>query len=192
VLDFGCGAGRASQALAMHASAVVGVDVSAPMLETARRLDRSAGRCTFVLNDREDLSRFDDGSFDLVYCSLVLQHLPPELARGYLAELTRVPRPGGAMAIHVATKPTRSIKGALFRYAPQALLRFGQQRILRYPAPMRMHAMSAADFTATIGRYGGRLLDSVEDTTYGGHWVYHRHFAVREKVQSAVREENKS
>jgi SAM-dependent methyltransferase len=182
VLDFGCGAGRASQALAVHASAVVGVDVSAPMLATARRLDRSAGRCTFVLNERPDLSRFDDASFDLVYSSLVLQHLPPELARGYLAELTRVLRPGGAMAVQVASRPTVSVKGALFRYAPQRLLRFGQQRILGYPAPMRMHAMSAADFEAAIGRHGGRLLDSVEDTTYGGHWVYHRHFAVRESA----------
>jgi SAM-dependent methyltransferase len=178
-LDFGCGAGRASQALALHASAVVGVDVSAPMLEAARRLDRSAGRCTFVLNERPDLSRFDDASFDLVYSSLVLQHLPPALALSYLAELARVLRPGGAMAVQVATRPTVSVKGALFRYAPQPLLRFGQQRILGYPAPMRMHPMSTNDFQQAIGRYDGRLLDTVEDTTYGGHWVYHRHFARR-------------
>jgi SAM-dependent methyltransferase len=180
VLDFGCGAGRATQALAAHATEVVGVDVSATMLEAARRIDRTAARCTFVLNDRPDLSRFTDRSFDLVYSSLVLQHLPPDLARGYLAELARVLRPGGAMAVQVATRPTASVKGLLFRYAPQSVLRFGQCRILGYPAPMRMHAMSADEFTAAVGRYGVRLLDSVEDTTYGGHWIYHRHFAVRQ------------
>lgn len=180
VLDFGCGAGRASQALAERADKVVGVDVSEPMLAAARRLDRSDGRCTFVLNDRPDLSGFADASFDLVYSSLVLQHLPPPLARSYLAEFTRVLRPGGAMAVQVATRPTLSVKGVLFRYAPQPLLRFGQRRILGYPAPMRMHPISAADFAATISRYDGRLLDSVEDTTYGGHWIYHRHFAVRQ------------
>ncbi len=84
------------------------------------------------------------------------------------------------MAVQVATRPTMSLKGVLFRYAPQPLLRFGQRRILGYPAPMRMHPISADDFAATIGRYDGRLLDSVEDTTYGGHWIYHRHFAVRQ------------
>jgi SAM-dependent methyltransferase len=180
VLDFGCGAGRASQALAEHAAEVVGVDVSEPMLATARRLDRSGGRCTFVLNERPDLSVFADASFDLVYSSLVLQHLPPPLARSYLAELTRVLRPGGAMAVQVATRPTFSVKGLLFRFAPQPLLRFGQCRLLGYPAPMRMHPISAADFATTIARYDGRLLDSVEDPTYGGHWIYHRHFAVRQ------------
>jgi hypothetical protein len=45
---------------------------------------------------------------------------------------------------------------------------------------MRMHGISAADFAGTIAPYGGRLLDSIEDTTYGGHWIYHRHFAVRQ------------
>lgn len=178
-LDFGCGAGRASQALAEHAAEVVGVDVSEPMLETARGLDRSGGRCTFVLNERPDLSAFADGSFDLVYSSLVLQHLPPPLARSYLAELTRVLRPGGVMAVQVATRPTASLKGVLFRYAPQPLLRFGQRRILGYPAPMRMHAMSSRQFAEAIGLYDGVLLDSVEDLTYGGHWTYHRHFARR-------------
>ena len=88
-------------------------------------------------------------------------------------------RPGGALAVQVATRPTVSVKGALFRYAPQPLLRFGQQRILGYPAPMRMHQMSTNDFQQAIGRYDGRLLDTVEDTKYGGHWVYHRHFARR-------------
>jgi SAM-dependent methyltransferase len=180
VLDFGCGAGRASQALAERADAVTGVDVSEPMLAAARRLDRSDGRCEFVLNERPDLSVFADASFDLVYSSLVLQHLPPALARTYLVELTRVLRPGGAMAVQVATRPTLSLKGALFRYAPQPLIRFGQRRILGYPAPMRMHPISGADFAASIARYDGRLLDSVEDTTYGGHWTYHRHFAVRD------------
>jgi ubiquinone/menaquinone biosynthesis C-methylase UbiE len=179
VLDFGCGAGRATQALAARAPRVVGVDVSPTMLEAARRLDRTDGRCTFLLNEQPDLSAFAEGSFDLVYSSLVLQHLPPELARAYLGEMMRVLRPHGAMAVQVATRPTRSVKGLLFRYAPQPLLRFGQRRILGYPAPMRMHAMSASEFADAVAPYGGRLVDSVEDDTYGGHWIYHRHFAVR-------------
>src|SRR3954467_819487 len=76
VLDFGCGAGRLSQALAEHAEEVVGVDVSAPMLATAGRLDRSGGRCPFVLGDSPDLRMIDDDSVDLVFTERVLQHLP--------------------------------------------------------------------------------------------------------------------
>jgi 2-polyprenyl-3-methyl-5-hydroxy-6-metoxy-1,4-benzoquinol methylase len=111
-LDFGCGAGRLSQGLAAHADVVVGIDVSASMLETARRLDRTAGRCTFVLNTHDDLRDVDDGSFDLVYSSLVLQHLPSDAAQRFLAEFGRVVRPGGATIVQVASEPTRRPRGS--------------------------------------------------------------------------------
>lgn len=178
VLDFGCGAGRTALALREHSEAVVGVDISASMLETARRLDVS-GRCDFVLNDRPDLSAFGDSDFDLAYSSLVLQHLPPEDARRFLGELGRVVRPGGAVVVQVATKPTASAKGWLFRIAPHRLLRFGQRRLLGYPAPMRMHAITADDVAAALAPHGLDVAATEEDTTYGGHWTYHRYFALK-------------
>jgi len=179
VLDFGSGAGRTTQALAEHADRVVGVDAAASMLEVARRIDRSEGRCEFVQCTGDDLSMFESETFDLAYSSLVLQHLPPASARVFLGELARVVRPGGALVVQVATAPTRSVKGLLFRFAPRRLLRFGQRRLLGYPAPMRMHGMSASEFESAVAAYGVEVLDRVEDATYGGHWTYHRYFAVR-------------
>lgn len=177
-LDFGCGAGRLSQALARHADEVVGVDVAASMLEVARRLDRSDGRCTYVLNERDDLGDFADDSFDLVYSSLVLQHLPPDAARSFLAEFGRVVRPGGGVVVQVASTPLAHPKGLLFRYAPRRLLRFGQQKVLRYPAPMRMHGLSGDDVATALRGSGVEVVDVTEDLTYGGHWRYHRYYAV--------------
>jgi len=177
-LDFGCGAGRLTQALAVHVAEVVGVDVAASMLDVARRLDRSDGRCTFVLNERDDLGDFADGSFDLVYSSLVLQHLPPEAARRFLTELGRVLRPGGAVVVQVASTPLVNPKGLLFRYAPRRLLRFGQQKLLGYPAPMRMHGLSGDDVAAALRTSGVEVVDVTEDLTYGGHWRYHRYYAI--------------
>jgi SAM-dependent methyltransferase len=179
VLDFGAGVGRTTQALAEHADRVVGVDAATSMLEVARRVDRSGGRCEFVPTTGDDLAMFESASFDLVYSSLVLQHLPPASARVLLGELARVVRPGGALIVQVATAPTRSVKGFLFRYAPRRLLRFGQRHLLGYPAPMRMHGMSASEFDAAVAAYDVQVIDRVEDTTYGGHWTYHRYFAVR-------------
>jgi SAM-dependent methyltransferase len=179
VLDFGAGAGRTTQALADHADAVVGVDVAGSMLEVARRIDRTGGRCEFVHNSRDDLAMFESASFDLVYSSLVLQHLPPASARLFLSELVRVVRPGGALVVQVATRPTPSLKGLLFRYAPRPMLRFGQRRLLGYPAPMRMHGMSATAVADSVAAYDGDVLDRVEDPSYGGHWTYHRYYVVR-------------
>lgn len=176
-LDFGSGAGRLTQALAAHAATVVGVDISEPMIATARKLDVE-GRCEFVLNARPDLRIFDDESFDLVYSSLVLQHMPRANAIGYLYEMARILRPGGALVVQLAARPTFSFKGLAFRWAPKPLLRWAQTRLLDYPAPMRMERFSDRQFARAIdGRF--HLLDTIEDGSYGGHWHYHRHFAVK-------------
>jgi 2-polyprenyl-3-methyl-5-hydroxy-6-metoxy-1,4-benzoquinol methylase len=177
VLDFGSGAGRLSQALASHAKRVTGVDISAPMIETARRLDRT-DNCEFLLNERADLSLFEDHTFDLVYSSLVIQHLPREAGFTFLREMCRVLRPGGALIVQVASTPTMSFKGLAFRYAPKPLLRWAQTKLLDYPAPMRMQAISDGAFASVVGD-SVDLLDTLVDQTYGGHWVYHRHFAVK-------------
>ncbi len=178
-LDFGSGAGRLSLALARHFERVVGVDVSPGMVEKARSLDTSGGRCTFVLNPRDDLSLFADDSVDLTYSSLVLQHLPPEQARLALAELARITRPGGALVVLLATETLPGVKGMLFKHAPLRLLRFGQRVVLRYPAPMRMHGVPEAEVVALLESAGMDVLDRVPDESQGGHWTYHRYFAVK-------------
>jgi SAM-dependent methyltransferase len=116
-LDFGCGAGRLTQALARRFEHAVGVDVAPGMIEAARRLDVSEGRAEFVLNDHPDLRRFEDASFDLVYSNLVLQHMPPGLARGYVAELARVLAPGGLLVFQAPSEKT-----ALPRLSRKAVL----------------------------------------------------------------------
>ncbi|GAA4430233.1 class I SAM-dependent methyltransferase [Actinokineospora soli] len=169
-LDFGCGAGRLSQALAEHADSVVGVDVSAPMLATARSLDRSGGRCDFVLNEAPDLRRFADGEFDLVYTALVLQHLPADVVEGYLAEFVRVLAPGGTAVLHCSTSPLWTVKGMIWRFAPARLIGLGQRLFLRYPAPMRMTAMPQRRVVDLIRAAGGSVeaIQSVDDRST--HW----------------------
>jgi SAM-dependent methyltransferase len=105
-LDFGCGVGRLTRALAEHFESSTGVDVSTPMIEQARELNRDQGeRCTFLVNASEDLRVFEDESFDLVYSRLVLQHMPnPGMIRSYLREFGRVLRPGGLLAVQLPTK----------------------------------------------------------------------------------------
>jgi SAM-dependent methyltransferase len=176
-LDFGCGAGRLTQALREHFDEVVGVDFSEPMLERARRLDADR-RCEFVHNPRTDLGIFADDRFDLAYSSLVLQHIPTPLARAYLSELLRVVRPGGLVAVQVASRPDTSVKGLLTRLMPRALMRFVQRRVLGYPAPMDMYRLSARDVhEAAKGR--GTVVASWDEPMYGGHWVYTRYLLQR-------------
>ena len=175
-LDFGCGVGRLSQALAEYVDQVTGVDIAPSMLAKARELDRSDGRCEFLLNQASDLSLIGSGSIDIVYSSLVLQHIPKNLQRGYLREFVRVLAPGGVAIFQVASRPTRSFKGLVFRYAPWPLLRWAQRRLLKYPAPMRMSALSADDVRSSIAGTPARLAAAIDDDSYGGHWHYTRYY----------------
>jgi SAM-dependent methyltransferase len=169
-VDFGCGAGRLSQALARHADRVIGVDISPPMLDAARRLDRTGGRCEFVLDAGPGLGRFADGSIDLVYSALVLQHLPrPDIDR-YLGEFLRVLSPRGAAVVHITTSPLLTVKGMIWRFAPYPLVRLGQRLVLRYPAPMRMTAVRPAHVSAVVAAHGGEVVDSAAEDDRATHW----------------------
>ncbi|WP_162292984.1 class I SAM-dependent methyltransferase [Actinophytocola xinjiangensis] len=150
VLDFGCGAGRLTQALAGHADEVVGVDVAPAMLATARSLSPPAN-CRFVLNETSDLSAFESGGFDLVYSELVLQHLPAPVIETYLREFLRVLAPGGVALLQCTTRPLWTFKGVVWRVVPGPLVRLAQRRLLGYPAPMRMTRFGPARVARVTG-----------------------------------------
>jgi predicted TPR repeat methyltransferase len=97
VLDFGCGIGRVAEALAPHVAQLEGVDISANMVEAARR------RCPqlrFSQIEGRDLALFADASFDL---ALAVDSFPYVVEAGLqdalFAELARVLRPEGKLAI---------------------------------------------------------------------------------------------
>jgi SAM-dependent methyltransferase len=96
-LDFGCGVGRLTQALAERFRRCDGIDIAPSMIRRAEELNRFGSRCTYHLRRAPDLGLFEDDCFDFVYTILVLQHMPPALAAGYVREFVRVLKPGGAL-----------------------------------------------------------------------------------------------
>ena len=94
-LDFGCGVGRLTQALATRFDHVVGIDVSPTMIQLAQRLNRYPEKVRYVLNQAPDLSQIESASVDFLYSDIVLQHLEPERARVYLTEFMRLLPVGG-------------------------------------------------------------------------------------------------
>ena len=94
-LDFGCGVGRLTQAMCGHFQECVGVDIAPSMIRLARKYNRHAERCQYLLNAADNLQLFSDRSFDLVYSNIVLQHMKPEYSKNYIREFVRILSPGG-------------------------------------------------------------------------------------------------
>jgi SAM-dependent methyltransferase len=107
VLDIGCGNGRhAFEALRRGAGvvatdldekALAEVEVMAGAMEQAGEVP-TGGSLRTVRADARHLP-FDDGSFDVVIAAEVLEHIPEDTAA--IAELCRVLRPGGLIAVTV-------------------------------------------------------------------------------------------
>jgi SAM-dependent methyltransferase len=107
LLDLGCGFGRHAFQAARLGAHVVAVDAGA---DEVRRTEDTFG--AMLVGEQMDPSThvgavqgdalclpFGDGSFDRVIASEVLEHIPDD--ESAMAELTRVLRPGGTMAVTV-------------------------------------------------------------------------------------------
>ena len=99
-VDIGCGAGRITGPLALHAQQVSGVDVSPGMLAHARKLV-SAKNVEFFLTAGVKLPHSRE-STTAVFSAHVLQHLDgPEVILEYFREFWRILEPGGTLMIHL-------------------------------------------------------------------------------------------
>jgi SAM-dependent methyltransferase len=102
VLDVASGPGYVAAACVVRGADVVGVDVAAEMVALARRI---RPEIEFRQADAERLP-FADGSFDAVVGNFLILHVgrPEQIA----AELARVLRPGGRLALSTWDLPERA------------------------------------------------------------------------------------
>lgn len=140
-LDFGCGVGRLTQALADYFDVSEGVDISPTMVQRARELNRHATHCRFHVNDHPDLRIFPDASFDFIYSNIALQHIPPDPAEAYVHEFVRLLADGGVAVFQVPSRrppaqeapplPRDARRAGIADPGPLAALRPGERRRLR-------------------------------------------------------------
>ena len=102
ILALGCGTGievRALRRLTGPTTTIIGIDHSAALIDTARRLTADEGLADSVSYDVGDAHHtpYDDDEFDIVTLHTVISHVEDPLQ--VLHEARRIVRPGGTVAV---------------------------------------------------------------------------------------------
>ncbi|HET8578739.1 MAG TPA: methyltransferase domain-containing protein [Methylomirabilota bacterium] len=140
-LDVATGTGHLARALAPRVRAVTAVDLTPAMLAEGRRLAAEAGlgNVSFEEGAAERLP-YPDASFDLVATRLSLHHMLDPAPT--VAEMARVARPGGLVAVIDLVSPDN----------PELAARYNALERLRDPSHTR--ALTLAELTASLGAAG--------------------------------------
>lgn len=98
VLDFGVGDGGETKQLGIQFDSLVGIDVSADMVDLASETFSTSG-FQGIVGGVEALSRLEEDTIDLVLCINTLGYLSQIDRRNFFVEISRVLRSGGFLII---------------------------------------------------------------------------------------------
>lgn len=112
-----------------------GIDISPDRIEEAKRKNRDNPRAQFVCGDAQAL-QFPTGSFDVVYCRMLLEYLR-EKERA-VAEMVRVCKPGGTVLL-------QDLDGQLLWHYPE-------DPELQRALEKTMKALGTSGFDPFVGR----------------------------------------
>lgn len=185
-LDFGCGVGRLSQALANHFEEVAGIDIAPSMIELAQRYNRHGDKCKYYMNKENNLKIFNDNEFDFIYTNIVLQHMKPEYSTKYLEEFLRLLKKGGALVFQLPSERIRDnsgYKNIIRKYISEWLLdKLFYWRLklnnMRSKGPvMEMYGIKKEKVLDILTRRGAQVLDIKDDQMNHGVWKSYIYYA---------------
>ncbi|MFA7316019.1 MAG: bifunctional 2-polyprenyl-6-hydroxyphenol methylase/3-demethylubiquinol 3-O-methyltransferase UbiG [Sulfuricella sp.] len=110
VLDVGCGGGILSESMAARGASVTGIDLGEKALKVAKlHLLESGQKVDYRLIAVEELAQQSPGSFDVVTCMEMLEHVPDPLS--VVKSCAQLVKPGGHVFFSTLN---RNLKSYLF------------------------------------------------------------------------------
>lgn len=169
-LDFGCGVGRLTQALARRQERVIGADLSPVMIDIARRLNRYPDRVEYICTANHGLETLQSGSFECIYSNIVLQHVAPDVSVQYLNEFFRLLEPDGLLVFQLPSHRD-SPRDAEIKAMPEA----AYSATIELAAPVPPHVAASAEFSVTLTVRNASDCEwrqpDVGPLAVGNHWL---------------------
>ena len=157
VLDVGCGGGILSEAMARSGARVLGIDLSQAVLDVAELHALEAKLAVeYQAIAAEELAAANPGSFDLVTCMEMLEHVPDPAAM--LSALATLAKPGGNVIVSTLNRKPMAFAVAILgaEYIARVLPR-GTHEYLKFIRPSEL---------ARWGRAAGLELIDLTGITY--------------------------
>jgi 2-polyprenyl-3-methyl-5-hydroxy-6-metoxy-1,4-benzoquinol methylase len=177
-LDFGCGTGRLTLALAEQGMAVTAVDVAPAMLELVASRAHARGLVNVRAVHANDVE--PDHRHGLALSLLVLQHLPDRSAvASAIVTMVGALHPGGHLVVEIPDRAMTMRSRVQPRWQAYRLLRsigISPQRLHRSGlSGISMLTLSERDARALITEAGARVVDVTRWSDSGHRYV--RYFA---------------
>jgi len=169
-LDFGCGVGRLTQALARRMRRVVGADISPVMIDVARKLNRYPDRADYVCTAETGLDTMPPRSFQCIYSNIVLQHVPSDISVVCLNEFFRLLAPEGLLVFQLPSHRQEQVEDEIKAMPDDA---YSASIDLAGPVPASVAAGSELALTFNVRNTSTHewRQPQVGPLALGNHWL---------------------
>jgi ubiquinone/menaquinone biosynthesis C-methylase UbiE len=187
-LDFGCGVGRLTQALAHYFDEVYGVDIAPSMIELAQKYNKYGNKCKYILNETDNLKMFPENNFNFIYTNLVLQHMKPKYSKRYIKEFLRILLPNGLLIFQIPSERRHSenpVRKMIRHIIPSSILdwifylRIDFQTIFKREPKMEMYGIRKEEIAQLLQKNRGKIVDIKQDQSDHSVWISLKYYVTK-------------